>query len=494
MAAAPAAAALRDVPCPFCGLACDDLEIDAGGPVPRVLAAGCPLARAGFERAPAAATPRLDGRDCTIDEAVARAAAILGASRQPLFAGLAADVAGIGAALQLADRLGGVVDHAGSAALFRNLPAQRELGWVATTLSAEVRNRADLVLLVGPDPLAAAPRFVERCVAPARRCSTRRPGPRLIRLGPPAPAPALPANVALTDIACPLEALPAAVAALRCLLAGQPVARAAGRRGRAGRLAAALGAARYATVAWSAAALALPDADLLIQGRRAGAHPQRDDARRGAAAGRRRQPDRRQPDLPLADRAAAAHQLRPRPSRARSGAACGRPDHRRRRGGRAGVDLGVPPGRDPISGRHSCHRARPRRWTRLRAPAVLIPVGTPGSTMPAASSGPTGWSPCSSAPCARASLPSVAEILGRIDRALGDRDMSLVRLAGGRIVDPANGRRGEVATSATAASSPRRSPAPASTRPTISPAASSCRVASTSTAISRAARSTSPVR
>src|SRR4051794_22461890 len=122
MQGAATTAPLSDVPCPFCGLACDDLAIDASGPVPRVAAAGCTLARAGFERAAGDPTPRLDGSPVALEAAVARAAAILAGSRQPVFAGLGADVAGVGAALQLADRLGGVVDHAGSAALFRNLP------------------------------------------------------------------------------------------------------------------------------------------------------------------------------------------------------------------------------------------------------------------------------------------------------------------------------------------------------------------------------------
>ena len=43
--------------------------------------------------------------------------------------------------------------------------AMQDGGWVTATL-AEVRNRADLVLFVGTDAQAMAPRFVERCLAP----------------------------------------------------------------------------------------------------------------------------------------------------------------------------------------------------------------------------------------------------------------------------------------------------------------------------------------
>src|SRR5262249_38814533 len=148
----------------FCGLICDDLVIETTAAAARVRAAGCKLSQQGFERPAGDPTPRIDGQAVTLAAAVARAAEILAASRLPLFAGLATDHAGLPAALQLADRIGGSVDHLGSAALFRNLPAQRDVGWIATTLS-EVRNRADLVVVVGPDPSEAVPRFYERCVA-----------------------------------------------------------------------------------------------------------------------------------------------------------------------------------------------------------------------------------------------------------------------------------------------------------------------------------------
>src|SRR5579885_3123186 len=142
--------ALReDVPCPFCGLACDDLEIEVGADGLAVRRGGCPISRAAFERAlPADSRARLAGEPCARKAAIERAAQILGASRLPLFGGLAADVAGIRGALALADRVGGVVDHGGSAGLFADLTALRDIGMITTTFS-EVRNRCDLLLIVG---------------------------------------------------------------------------------------------------------------------------------------------------------------------------------------------------------------------------------------------------------------------------------------------------------------------------------------------------------
>ncbi len=251
----------QDVPCPFCGLLCDDLTVAADAGRVEVRAAGCHRAREGFERLPGDPAPRIAGRPVALDDAVAHAAGLLSAARQPLFAGLGTDLAGMRAVLRLADRTGGIVDHLGSPGLFRNLPAQRDLGWIATTLS-EVRNRADVILVVGHDPSDGLPRFYERCVAVGETLFAGGPLPRQVfRLGPTAPPPALPAHVSLTDIEWPLDALPAAVATLRCLIAGRTLPADA----RLAALADALRSASYGTVVWNAATLDLPCADLLVQ-------------------------------------------------------------------------------------------------------------------------------------------------------------------------------------------------------------------------------------
>src|SRR5579871_6987198 len=70
----------------------------------------------------------MSGAPAPIDEAVAEAARLLGASRQPLLAGLATDIAGARAAILLAERVGGVIDHLHSAATLRDLDAMRETG------------------------------------------------------------------------------------------------------------------------------------------------------------------------------------------------------------------------------------------------------------------------------------------------------------------------------------------------------------------------------
>ena len=183
----------RDVACPFCGLVCDDLEIEVAGQGLTVRRGACPISRAQFERPlPTEAAAQAAGVPCDRDEAIAQAARILRQSRLPVFGGLATDVEGQRGALALADRLGGVVDHRGSRGLFSDLTALRDIGTMTTTLS-EVRNRADLLLIVGPDPFPLVPRFLERCFSDQ---------PDLVRRG----RHRTPADPARPPVGCPAGA------------------------------------------------------------------------------------------------------------------------------------------------------------------------------------------------------------------------------------------------------------------------------------------------
>ena len=110
----------------------------------------------------------IEGAPASLDEAVAAAALLLARSRQPLIAGLGADIAGARAAIALAEQLGGVIEHMHSAALLRDLNSMRETGVMLTT-PGEARVRADLVLLVGDGLTEAWPALNERLLAlPAR--------------------------------------------------------------------------------------------------------------------------------------------------------------------------------------------------------------------------------------------------------------------------------------------------------------------------------------
>jgi formylmethanofuran dehydrogenase subunit B len=419
MAAVPDGALRRNVACPFCGLACDDLTVAVADGRVSVREAGCALSRAGFERAPSAAAPLVSGRAASLDDAVAAAAAILRGSRQPLFAGLATDVAGLRAVMRLAEHTGGIVDHLGSDGLFRNLRVVQDSGWMTTTLS-EVRNRMDLLLIVGPDPTPLFPRFFERCVAPRETlfAAARRPPP-VVRLGPPAEATC---DIRVEEIPCALERLPEAVAALRCLLNGRPLQApeiAGLPAATLSTLAERLKSAAYGVVTWAAGALAFAGAELLTQ---ALADLVRDVNQTTRCAA-----------LPLTgtDNVMGAHQVCSWQSGVplRTSFAAGAPGHdpllygtTRLLGERAADALVwistfrplAPPVTDVPT---IVLAASPLRFE--REPEVHIPVGTPGIDHAGEIFRTDGVVALPLTALRGAGRPSAADMLGRIERALG---------------------------------------------------------------------------
>lgn len=167
----------ENVACPFCGILCDDLEIESSAGGLKVKRNGCPKAIAGFERKVDSAPPQVNGKNVSRAEAVAEAARLIRAARLPAYGGLATDVGGMRAVMALADKSGGVVDHALSEGQYRNFRVLQSSGWVMSTLT-EARNRADLFVVVGSELNKLHPRFFERVVnneksmfsdAPAKR-------------------------------------------------------------------------------------------------------------------------------------------------------------------------------------------------------------------------------------------------------------------------------------------------------------------------------------
>jgi formylmethanofuran dehydrogenase subunit B len=155
----------RNVACPFCGMLCDDLEIERSDGALKVLKNGCGRALIGFERKLPPSSPQVRCKSVMLAEAVKEAAALIKQASNPLFGGLGTDVEGMRAAMALAERAGGVVDHALSEGQYRNIRVLQSTGWITSTLT-ETRNRADLLIVVGSDIRKLHPRFFERIVAP----------------------------------------------------------------------------------------------------------------------------------------------------------------------------------------------------------------------------------------------------------------------------------------------------------------------------------------
>jgi formylmethanofuran dehydrogenase subunit B len=257
--------------CPFCGLGCDDLRVEPRPAGQLGLSNGCTTAQAAFGGALAqpSATAAIGGVPASTEAALERAADLLAAARAPLFSGLATDVNGMRALLALADCCGAPLDHAGGDALFRNLLTLQDGGWMTATLT-EVRNRADLVVLVGSQALQRFPRLLERVLLPPDALFSPPAERRFFLLGPWEPDDIPPEIPSANRTVLPIDrdALFGALGLLRGLIAGRPV-RADALPGVPAEpllaLAEAVRAARYSVFCWSAAELDFPHAELTVQ-------------------------------------------------------------------------------------------------------------------------------------------------------------------------------------------------------------------------------------
>jgi formylmethanofuran dehydrogenase subunit B len=153
-----------DVACTVCGCVCDDLRITVDGA--RIVNArgSCQLAEQWFltqdsQQPPAA---EVDGQAAAWEQAVQRAAGILSSARYPLIYGLSrSSTAGQRTAVRLADMLGANIDTTASLCHAPSIMAIQEVGESTCSLG-EIRNRADLVIFWGVDPLESHPRHLER--------------------------------------------------------------------------------------------------------------------------------------------------------------------------------------------------------------------------------------------------------------------------------------------------------------------------------------------
>ena len=151
----------NEVPSPFCGVGTDDLSIQVDGQIVTVVEHGCEVNSAGFEQALGGEEAKIAGKTFSLSEAAAKAAEFLRSAKQPVIGGCATDVNGMRALLSLADLSGAVVDNMGFNAARNNFLTLQDSGWMNTTL-AEVKNRCDLLLVVGTDLETLVPRFFER--------------------------------------------------------------------------------------------------------------------------------------------------------------------------------------------------------------------------------------------------------------------------------------------------------------------------------------------
>ncbi|HEY1782928.1 MAG TPA: tungsten formylmethanofuran dehydrogenase [Roseiarcus sp.] len=209
------------------------------------------------------AAASIDGAPASLAAAAAAAARLLTQSGQPLIAGLGADIDGARAAIALAERVGGVIEHTHSAALMRDLNSMRETGVMLTT-PGEARVRADVVLLVGDGLTETWPGLAERLLTAPARPEGVDVGRRIVWLAPKLDA-TIPGFVGDIEIvAAGLgSTLAANLAALRARIKGRPVAQARIPPPALDAFAGVLKAARFGVAVWTAASLGALEIEMI---------------------------------------------------------------------------------------------------------------------------------------------------------------------------------------------------------------------------------------
>ena len=266
------AATLEAVALPSDGLLSDDLTLnrDADGNL-SLQSPTCAKSQAFFERPRAASTPSIQGKPATLEAAVAHAAQLFAKAKHPLLSGLATDVYGMRAVMNLAESAGATIDHMNSKSSMKNILVVQNSGWYVTTLS-EVKNRVDLLLVIGTDVVSYFPRFFERMIWNKEAMFTADTDAReVVYLGGrnlDTSAGVSPSGRKPDVLPCDIDRVPEVLAALRALLTGKPL-KAENVAGIATadlqKLADRLQAAKYSVLAWTGSALDFPHAELAIQ-------------------------------------------------------------------------------------------------------------------------------------------------------------------------------------------------------------------------------------
>lgn len=259
-----------EVPSPFCGIGSDDLSIQVKNLTVKVVANGCAVNTPAFEQAITDTSARVDGKDVSLEVAVAKAAEILSVSNQPVIGGCATDVNGMRGVMALADRSGAVVDNMNFTAARRNFLTLQDTGWMTTTL-AEIKNRCDFFLVVGVDLEDFSPRFFERYLWNKESMFLNDTSQRqVVYIGkaPSGGASTSPTGAKAKVLPCADVDLPEVAAVLRALVKGKKIVveTVGGIAVSELRVVAEqLIAAKYGVVTWAAGALGFDHAELTVQ-------------------------------------------------------------------------------------------------------------------------------------------------------------------------------------------------------------------------------------
>lgn len=161
---------MENVICTFCGSVCDDVMFD---PASFKGDKFCPLGEAKFSKKKRIEHPMVSGEKVSYEEAIEKAAEILVNAKKPLLYGWASTVnEAIKLGVILAEKVGGIYDHCASVCHAPSILATIEDGLPTGTLG-QIKNRADLVILWGCNPVEAHPRHPYRYSVMAKGLFTK---------------------------------------------------------------------------------------------------------------------------------------------------------------------------------------------------------------------------------------------------------------------------------------------------------------------------------
>jgi formylmethanofuran dehydrogenase subunit B len=159
---------ITDALCPFCGCLCDDLTIVVDDNKITDVKQACKLGSAkimGHHRIKAPMMRKdknSEFKEVSYDEAINEAARILSNSKRPLLYGWASAVCEVHKkGILLAEELGAIIDNTATVCHAPSTLAVHEKGLPSATLG-QIKNRADVIVFWGSNPVHAHPRHMGR--------------------------------------------------------------------------------------------------------------------------------------------------------------------------------------------------------------------------------------------------------------------------------------------------------------------------------------------
>jgi formylmethanofuran dehydrogenase subunit B len=160
----PPETTIDDALCLQCSCMCDDIGVTVEGNRVTAVRNACSLGAEWFQQPRPVDRPacRIRDKTASVAEGLKEAAAILKAAKYPLIYGFGETTCEAQqAAAKIADWVGGTIDTATSFGHAPSIQAFQNVGKTTCTLG-EIRNRSDMVVYWGADPVANQPRLLSR--------------------------------------------------------------------------------------------------------------------------------------------------------------------------------------------------------------------------------------------------------------------------------------------------------------------------------------------